>query len=129
VNAVDEWHRIIKSGDMSALGELLTEDAVFFSPIVHTPQEGRDLVMLYLTGAGNVLGGDNFKYVKEVRGPNDAVLEFETVVDGITINGVDIISWNDDQKITEFKVMVRPLKAIQLVHGRMKAMLEQLQSA
>ncbi len=129
MSAIEEWHRIVEAQDLSALPDLLAEDAVFFSPVVFTPQRGRDLVMMYLTGAGQVLFNGTFRYVKEVRGPDHAVLEFEAVIDGITVNGVDIISWNSDQKITEFKVMIRPLKAIEMLHGRMKALIEAFEAA
>ena len=129
MNAIDEWHRIIKSQDMSALPALLAEDAVFHSPIVHTPQEGRDLVMMYLTGAGQLLFNGTFEYLKEARGDHCAILEFQAEVEGLTINGVDIITWNEDQKITEFKVMVRPLKAINLLHAKMKELIEAFQAS
>ena len=94
--------------------------------MVHAPQRGKALVTLYLTGAMHVLGNDSFRYTKQVVQGNQAVLEFESVVDGITINGVDIITWNAEDRITEFKVMVRPLKAMNLLHQRMAAMLERL---
>ena len=110
---------------MDALDEILAPDCVFLSPVVHTPQEGRDITKLYLTGAANVLGSQ-FRYVKEVITERHAVLEFECEVDGIQVNGVDIMTFDDAGKISEFKVMVRPLKAINMVHGRMKAMLEEL---
>jgi hypothetical protein len=90
---------------------------------VHTPQRGRALVQMYLMGALHVLGGPSFRYVREVVGAQDAVLEFEVEIDGIVVNGVDMIRWNDDGKIVDFKVMVRPLKAIELVRQRMAALL------
>jgi len=124
MGAIEEWHRIVEAQDLAALPDLLADDAVFCSPIVHTPQAGRDLVMMYLTSASELLFNGTFEYVKETRGDHCAVLEFTSVVDGITVNGVDIISWNDDQKITEFKVMVRPLKAINLLHAKMKSLIE-----
>lgn len=119
------WHQCVKNKDINLLDEILAEDCVFVSPVVHTPQYGRDLTKLYLSGAVAVLG-TNFRYVKEVCSGNHAVLEFNSEVDGILVNGVDIITFNDEGKICEFKVMVRPLKAINLVHAKMKAMLEQL---
>jgi len=95
-------------------------DAVFESPVVHTPQRGREITFKYLASAGKVLGGPGFKYVGEWRGDNGAVLEFENEIEGIRINGVDIITFSDDGKlITHFKVMVRPLKAINLLHRLM----------
>ena len=123
------------------LDAILHEDCTFLSPIVFTPQQGRDITKLYLTAAGNTLGGSDgdvteamqagssdggFRYVKEVLQGHHAVLEFETTVEGKYANGVDIITCDDDGMITEFKVMMRPLQAINAVHAQMKAMLEQL---
>jgi SnoaL-like domain len=121
MTAVDQWRDyILKSHDHSALGDLLHPDIVFESPVVHTPQRGRDIVFKYLTSADKVMGGPNFRYVGEWRGDNGAVLEFETEMEGIKVNGVDIITFNDDRSlITHFKVMVRPLKAINVVHRLM----------
>ena len=99
---------------------MLHPDAVFESPVVHTPQRGREITFKYLTGAGKVLGGPGFRYVGEWLSDNGAVLEFETEIEGIRINGVDIITFSDDgELITHFKVMVRPLKAINLLHRLM----------
>lgn len=123
---VARWHALLDSGDLSPLGDLLAEDAVFHSPVVHTPQKGKDLVTLYLTAAAQVLLSSNFRYVREVVGPNDAILEFEAEIDGIHLNGVDMFHWNDEGRIDDFKVMVRPLKAVNLLHGLMRAMLESM---
>lgn len=120
---ISEWHEIVWTRDASGLGELLADDVVFYSPVVHTPQAGKAVTAMYLKAAMHVFGNETFRYVREVVGESDAVLEFETEIDGITINGVDMIRWNADDKITEFKVMVRPLKAINLIHDRMAAML------
>jgi hypothetical protein len=125
MKSLKRWHDIIEQGKPELLDEILAEDCVFFSPVVHTPQQGRELCKLYLTGAMHVLNQD-FHYVKEVVTPAHAVLEFVCEIDGITVNGVDIISFDEHGKINEFKVMVRPLKAINLVHARMREMLEQL---
>lgn len=119
------WHEIVASRDTHALGEILAEDCVFYSPVVHSPQRGKDLTLLYLTGAMHVLG-DNFRYVKEVAGEHHAVLEFVCEVDGLEVNGVDIMTFDADGRIAEFKVMLRPLKAINAVHARMRELLEQL---
>ena len=107
---------------------LLADDAVFHSPIVHTPQRGKDVTALYLSAAFQVLVNDSFHYVREVEGANDAVLEFAVVIDGVQVNGVDMIRWNAEGKITDFKVMLRPLKAINLIHQKMAEMLEALAS-
>jgi len=121
---IARWHRLLEQRNPGDLEQLLAEDAVFLSPIVHTPQQGKLLTMGYLAAALQVLANDSFRYVREIIGPSDAMLEFETTIDGTLVNGVDIIKWNEAGKITEFKVMVRPLKAINLVHERMAAMLE-----
>lgn len=128
-STVKAWHEVLKSRDMSRLDALLAEDAVFHSPVVHTPQVGKALTTMYLTAAYHVFPQDNFVYVREVMSGNDAVLEFKTEVDGIQINGVDMIRCNDEGKIVDFKVMIRPLKAINLLHAKMKAMLEQFAGA
>ena len=120
---IETWHRLVESVDPSGLDQLLADDAVFFSPIVHTPQRGKALAKAYLTAALHVFSNASFRYVREVIGPSDAMLEFETEIDGVLVNGVDIIKWNESGKIVEFKVMIRPLKAIGLIHERMGAML------
>lgn len=121
--ALAAWHEIVAHRDPSRLAELLAPDAVFHSPVVHRPQEGRDLVALYLTGAMHVLGNPSFRYVREVVGEHDAVLEFVADLDGTHVNGVDMIRWDDDDRITDFKVMLRPLRAVNLVHQRMAELL------
>jgi len=119
LNGLDKWYAFMKSKDPATLWELLHPDAVFESPVVHTPQAGRDIVFKYLTSAEKVLGGPGFRYVGEWRSDNGAVLEFENEIDGIKLNGVDIIGFAEDGRITRFKVMVRPLKAINLLHRLM----------
>jgi len=120
MSALDQWYTHMKSHDTKVLWDLLHPDAVFESPVVHTPQRGRDITFKYLASAGVVLGGPNFKYTGEWHSKNGAVLEFENTVDGITINGVDIMTFSDDgSQITHFKVMVRPLKAMNLLHRLM----------
>ena len=125
--AIERWHALVEQQSLDELDALLADDAVFYSPIVHTPQAGKALVTMYLTGAAHVLFNGKFRYESEVIGEQDAVLEFVTEVDGIQINGVDIIRWNEAGQITEFKVMLRPLKAIQLVHQKMGELLKQMQ--
>ena len=125
MNNLERWHEVIRSRNPDLLDELLDEDCVFYSPIVHTPQQGRDITKLYLAAAMQVLG-EGFGYDKEIIDGKQMVLEFRAENDGISINGVDIISWNDAGKIVEFKVMIRPLKAGNLMHGMMKNMLEQM---
>ena len=121
---VAAWHAYMEGGgDAQALRDMLAEDAVFHSPVVHSPQAGRDKVFAYLHAASHVLGGDDFRYEREIIDGDQAMLEFATTLDGIHINGVDIIRWNNDGKIIDFKVMVRPLKAINKVWEKMGEML------
>jgi hypothetical protein len=117
--AIARWHEFVSSRNAASLDELLADDVVFHSPVVHTPQAGRRIVTKYLTTAMDVLGNPSFRYVREVLGERDAVLEFVVEIEGIVMNGVDIIAWNADERIVEFKVMIRPLKAIQLIHRKM----------
>ena len=125
MNTLETWHQIIEQRDADRLDEILAEDCVFYSPVVHTPQAGRERTTMYLTGAMAVFN-DSFRYVKEVVTSDHAVLEFECDMDGILVNGVDIISFDPQGKISEFKVMVRPLKGVNMIHARMKEMLEKL---
>lgn len=126
--ALDRWHDyILLSHDHAAVRDLLHPDVVFESPVVHTPQRGREAVAKYLVAADTVMGGPNFKYVRQWRSDDSAVLEFDTEIDGIRINGVDIITFNDGGTlITHFKVMIRPLKAINLIHRLMGELLAKL---
>ena len=118
------WHAYMAAGgEPETLRAMLADDAVFHSPVVHSPQAGRDKVFAYLHAASHVLGGDNFRYLREIADGNQACLEFATELEGIHVNGVDIIRWNDAGKIQDFKVMVRPLKAINKVWEKMAAML------
>lgn len=121
---IAHWHNLLENGNASGLDKLLADNAVFHSPIVHTPQYGKALTQIYLSAAFMVLYNDTFKYVREVVGEKDAVLEFQVEIDGIEVNGVDMIKCDDEGKIVDFKVMVRPLKAVNLIHQKMMAMLE-----
>jgi hypothetical protein len=123
---IDAWHKLIDERNAAALEDILAEEAVFHSPVVHTPQRGKNLAKLYLTAAMMVLGNSNFSYVREVVSDSDAVLEFIAEINGIHINGVDMIHWNAEGKIDDFKVMIRPLKAVNLLHQLMRQMLEQM---
>jgi hypothetical protein len=124
IDTLAAWHSILQTLDPGGLDDLLAEDVVFHSPVVHTPQVGKHVTTLYLSSAFAVFNNETFRYLREIRGEKDAVLEFLTVIDGITVNGVDMIRWNEAGRIVDFKVMVRPLKAIQLIHEKMAAMLK-----
>lgn len=124
IDTLAKWHELIQNKSAHGLDALLAEDVVFHSPVVHTPQAGKAITAKYLLAAMHVFGNETFRYVREVRGPYDAVLEFMLDLDGIEINGVDMIHWNDQGRIVEFKVMLRPLKAVNLIHVRMGQMLQ-----
>jgi hypothetical protein len=117
------WHQIVADRSPRSLAALLADDVVFYSPIVHTPQVGKTITTQYLAAALHVFGNETFRYVREVVGERDAVLEFMIEIEGIGVNGVDMIKWNDAGQIVEFKVMLRPLKAINLIHQKMAAIL------
>ncbi|PZQ63777.1 MAG: hypothetical protein DI570_07790 [Phenylobacterium zucineum] len=116
---IHRWHEVVRTKDLAALAALISEDAVFESPVVHTPQEGKAITVKYLAGALSVLNNDSFRYLNTWTALDSAVLEFATEIEGITINGVDLIWWNEAGLITRFKVMIRPLKAINLLHRLM----------
>jgi hypothetical protein len=141
---IEKWHAHLRGQLPGGLDELLDDDVVFYSPIVYTPQEGKAITKLYLQAAGQTLPGDEpkggggpgaddkpgrFRYTKIVTSGDTAVLEFETTVDGKYVNGVDIMRCNDAGRIVEFRVMIRPLQAINLVHQQMAAMLEKMKPA
>jgi hypothetical protein len=121
---ITRWHQVAKSKDAAGLSAILADDAVFESPVVHTPQRGKAITYKYLLSAFHVLNNDSFHYLSEWHADRSAVLEFESTIEGIVVNGVDIISWNDAGLITHFKVMVRPLKAINKLHEMMGRMLQ-----
>lgn len=118
-----EWHALATAPDPERLARLVAEDAVFHSPVVHTPQEGRALVVAYLSAAAATLGQGQFRYVREIVDDENALLEFTCVLDDIQVNGVDIIRFNDAGKIVDFKVMIRPIKAVNKVWEMMAAQL------
>ena len=121
---IEMWHHLVENRDTRGLDALLADEAVFYSPVVHTPQVGKAITKKYLAAAFQVFFNESFRYVRELKDNRDAILEFEVVLDGITVNGVDMIKWNDAGKITGFKVMVRPLKAVNLIHQKMAEMLQ-----
>ena len=134
---IKQWHDFTHGNFPGGLATLLADDIIFYSPVVFTPQEGKELAKLYLMAAGNTFGGDDakkngdiedssFRYTKEVLSGNQAILEFETKIEGKYVNGVDIISFNEDGKISEFKVMIRPLQAVNIIHMQMQKMLAEL---
>jgi hypothetical protein len=142
---IENWHRHLRGELEGGLDALLHDDCVFYSPIVFSPQKGKDLTKMYLQAAGSTFsgsdaptteafkaatteGGGKFHYAKEILSGHHAVLEFETEVQGKYVNGIDMITCDDDGRIVEFKVMIRPLQAINLMHAQMKAMLEKMKA-
>jgi hypothetical protein len=121
--ALDRWHAVVRSRSDTALSSLLADAVVFHSPVVYTPQAGKPVVTAYLRAALKVFGNESFRYVREVVGERDAILEFELELDDLHVNGVDKIRWDEHGLIVDFKVMLRPLKAVNLVHQKMGAML------
>ena len=128
-SALDTWHHLVRTNDASGLRDLVAGDAVFHSPVVHSPQHGRKLTVMYLSAAFRVFFNPTFRYVREIVGANDAMLEFETEIDGILVNGVDIIRWNAEGRIVDFKVMIRPLKGMNVIHQKMGELLAAAQAA
>ena len=124
IDTVATWHELVHTRDARGLDALLADDVVFHSPVVHTPQVGKGITRQYLAAALHVFGNPTFHYVREIVGERDAVLEFQVEIDGISVNGVDMLKWDDEGRITEFKVMIRPLKAVNLIHQKMAAMLQ-----
>lgn len=122
-----KWHQVVEEKNPKLLSEILADDVTFHSPVVHSPQQGKKITQLYLTAALYVFLPGGFKYVREVENENHSLLEFELKLDGITINGIDMISWNEEGKIIDFKVMIRPLKAVNLIHQKMGEMLSKHQ--
>ena len=123
---IQKWHEVLKNDDQGLLENLIADDAVFSSPVVFTPMEGKAITMMYLSAAGQSFNMEKFKYTKEIHDGMNSVLEFETYIDDISVNGVDIIEWNEEGKIVNFKVMIRPFKAVQKVQQKMVEALESL---
>ena len=127
-NVIKKWHQLVETRNLAILDDILADDVRLHSPVVHTVQQGKDITKMYLASAAMTLGNDHFRYVREVYDDSFAVLEFETELNGISVNGVDMISWNADDQITDFKVMIRPLKAVNAVHQVMKDALSKYHS-
>lgn len=124
IPTLQTWHELVRSRNAQGLAALLADDVVFHSPVVHTPQVGKAITLQYLSAAFRVFFNESFRYVREIAGARDAALEFQVEIDGIAVNGIDLIKWNEQGQIVEFKVMIRPLKAINLIHQKMAAMLQ-----
>ncbi len=123
---IKKWHKVFLNNDLNLLEDIIADDAVFSSPVVFTPLEGKEITIMYLHAAGQSFNMDKFRYTREIHDGMNSVLEFETLIDDVSVNGVDIIKWNQDGKITDFKVMIRPFKAVQKVQQKMVEALESL---
>jgi hypothetical protein len=123
IDTLARWHEIVSRRDAAGLATLLADAVVFHSPVVHTAQVGKRITLQYLTAALGVFGDPSFRYVRELATGRDAVLEFEVQLDGLHVNGVDMLRWDEAGRIIDFKVMLRPLKAVHLIHQKMAAML------
>ena len=110
--AVRSWHAVVQSRDPARLDDLLADDVVFRSPAVFTPQQGKAITARYLTSAMAVLG-PSLRYVGEWHGETSAVLEFEADLDGVYVQGVDMLAWNGEGRLVSFTVMVRPIRGLQ----------------
>ena len=124
MSVLHTWHEVARTRNVAGLDALLADEVVFHSPVVHTPQVGKKITKLYMAAAFQVFFNESFRYVREIVGPRDAALEFQVEIDGIAVNGIDLIKWNDAGLIVEFKVLIRPLKAINLIHQKMAALLQ-----
>ena len=121
---ISKWHEVVKNRDYNLLSEILHNDVIFYSPVVYSPQRGKDITLKYLAAASEVFNSSNFQYIKEINNQNFASLEFTLTIDDTEINGIDLISWDDAGLITEFKVFIRPLQGVNLIHKLMQQMLE-----
>ncbi|UUO23582.1 nuclear transport factor 2 family protein [Colwellia sp. M166] len=124
---LNNWHTMIQNKQVEQVSTLLADNVTLFSPVIHTPIQGKQMVSMYLTAAFHTFLNGSFNYDREFTADNAAVLEFSLNIDGIDINGIDMITWNEDGKITEFKVMIRPYKALNMINDQMTAMLATLQ--
>ena len=123
---IKKWHKVIESSNLELLNEIIADNAIFSSPVVFKPMEGKEITMMYLHAAGESFNMEKFEYTKEIHDGMNSVLEFETYIDEISVNGVDMIEWNEDGKISNFKVMIRPYKAVQKVQEKMIEALDNL---
>ena len=124
ISPMDAWHRLVDSKDIAGVDSLLAENVVFHSPLIDMPQVGKAITRQYLAAVFDIFSKHSFRYVREVVGEHDAVLEFLVEIDGVSVNGVDMIMWGDDGQIVAFKVMLRPLKAIKVMQMRVASILQ-----
>jgi hypothetical protein len=125
-NPISKWHQVVELRDYNLLKEILSENVIFYSPVIYTPQKGKSITLNYLVAASEVFNSSNFKYTKEIINNKFASLEFKLTIDDTEINGIDLISWNEEGLITEFKVFIRPLQGVNLIHKLMQKMLNNI---
>ena len=123
-NPITKWHEVVKNRDYNLLESILSDDIIFYSPVVYTPQKGKQLALQYLMAASEVFNSASFQYNKEMIGESSASLEFSLTLDSTDINGIDLISWDKTGKINEFKVFIRPLQGVNMIHKLMQEMME-----
>ena len=123
---IKKWHKVIKTDNLELLNDIIADNAIFSSPVVFKPMEGKEITMMYLNAAGESFNMEKFEYTREIHDGMNSVLEFETYIDEVSVNGVDMIEWNEDGKISNFKVMIRPYKAVQKVQEKMIEALDNL---
>ena len=123
---ITKWHEAVSTKNYQLLKEILDDTVIFYSPVTFTPQKGKAITKIYLSAAAEVFEGNSFSYVRQLLKENEALLEFELELDGVKVNGVDLITWNSSKKITEFKVFIRPLQGLNALHQKMGAMLESM---
>ena len=123
------WHRFIAARDLSALSELLHPQAVFRSPMAHSPYPGAQAVNLILNTVIKVF--EDFTYHRELVSADglSVVLEFSAKVAGRELKGIDLIRFDESGRILEFEVMVRPMSGLQALGAEMAQRLAPLLAA
>ena len=128
LKGLDIWHDFVINKNHDNLSDFIDENAILYSPIVFKPIEGNFMVSMYLMAAAKIIGNENFKYVREVCDDENAMLEFVTEIKGISVEGIDMIKFTKEGKLKEIKVMIRPLKAVNIVHQKMGEYLQKMNS-
>lgn len=123
---LDTWHKFVNERNIHELNSFISDDVTLYSPVVFKPIKGKFMVTMYLQAAAEIIANDSFKYVREVVDKQNAILEFETEINGLSVNGVDMLQFTKDGKLKEIKVMIRPLKGVNVVHQKMAEYLEKI---
>ena len=128
LKGLNTWHNFVKNKNHENLSNFIDDNAVLYSPVVFKPIKGGFMVGMYLMAAAEIIGNSSFKYVREICDSENAILEFKTEINGITVEGVDMLKFTKEGKLKEIKVMIRPLKAVNIVHQKMGEYLEKMNS-